>query len=53
MAYNDELCSTSMALTVNRPARLSPEVYRRGRLSCTLQAAQLLPQSAFGAACGR
>jgi hypothetical protein len=32
-----------MAFTVNRPARLSLDVYRRGRLRITLRTAQLLP----------
>jgi hypothetical protein len=35
--------AASMAFTVNSPARLSPNVYRRGRLRCTLRTAQLLP----------
>jgi hypothetical protein len=35
--------TASMAFTVNRPARLSLNVYRRGRLRCTLRTAQLLP----------
>ncbi len=33
----------SMAFAVNRPARLSRNVQRRGRLRCTLRTAQLLP----------
>jgi hypothetical protein len=35
--------TASMAFTVNSPARLSPNVQRRGRLRCTLRTAQLLP----------
>ena len=39
--------TASMAFTVNNAARLSLNVYRRGRLRLTLRTAQLLPPCGF------